>query len=114
MLVACASACLISIFVRAANAIDSLSSKFIGGGVSVLCRGGVMVTDGEKTPDIMSLKVKVGPYVTFNDSMPTTHTIPGADARAGRTSEGSMAAEETRTCRGRSLMAATLRPDEAQ
>ena len=73
-----------------------------------------MVTDGEKTPDIMSLKVKVGPYVTFNDSMPTTHTIPGADARAGRTSEGSMAAEETRTCRGRSLMAATLRPDEAQ
>ena len=73
-----------------------------------------MVTDGENTPDIMSLKVKVGPYVTFSDSMPITHTIPGADARAGRTSEGSMAAEETRTCADGSLMGATRRPAEAQ
>ena len=73
-----------------------------------------MVTDGEKTPDIMSLKVKVGPYVTFNDSMPTTHTIPGADARAGRTSEGSMAAEETRTRRGRLVDGRNTWADEAQ
>ena len=76
-----------------------------------------MVTDGEKTPDIMSLKVKVGPYVTFSDSMPITHTIPGADARAGRTSEGSMAAEETRTSpdvRGRLVDGRNTWADEAQ